>query len=162
MKAKTTLFYQIRIYAKSTCVHIFLQWRYFMCGWKSPTRMFSDMDAMFYIVPGGYLRGPSLKKKWILVDSSFIRGKSVKAELKGPKNDTLAKRWWMLSQRSPSFRTGQLIYFTSCLLYFIHFILCLRQNIFFSFKDAFLSLRVNFSSLPKSKYHRLLFMQNWH
>ena len=47
--AKITFLYQIRIYAKSTCVHalIAMDIFHYMHGWKSLTRMVSDMDAMF-------------------------------------------------------------------------------------------------------------------
>ena len=59
-----------------TCVHalIAMEIFYYMRGWKSPTKMASDIDAMFFcifnlcdvrmriaitfIVPSGYLRGP--------------------------------------------------------------------------------------------------------
>ena len=74
--AKTTILYQFRIYANSTCVHALIAMEIFhhLHGWKSPTRMVSDMDAMFFcifnfrdvrmrifitcIVPRGYFRGP--------------------------------------------------------------------------------------------------------
>ena len=48
--AKTTFLYQIRSYTKSTCVHalIAMEIFHYMRGWKSPTRMVSDMNAMYY------------------------------------------------------------------------------------------------------------------
>ena len=77
--AKTTFLYKIRIYEKSTCVHalIAMEIFHYTRGWNSPTRMVSDMDAMFScifnlcdvrmriaitcIVPRCYLRGPPYK-----------------------------------------------------------------------------------------------------
>ena len=74
--AKTTFLYQIRIYAKSIYVHalIAMEIFHYMRGWKTPTRMVSDMDAISTcifnlcdvllriaitcIVLRGYLRGP--------------------------------------------------------------------------------------------------------
>ena len=70
------LSYQFRIYAKSTCIHALNAMKIFhyIHGWKSPTRMVSDMDAMCScifnfcdarmriaitcVVPRGYFRGP--------------------------------------------------------------------------------------------------------
>ena len=94
--AKTTFLYQIRIYAKSTCVLA-----------TSPTRRVSDINAMFCcifnlcdvrmriaitcIVPGA--TSEVLLKKKSVSGGSFIRGKSVQEELscRRPKNIPLRK-----------------------------------------------------------------------
>ena len=91
--AKTIFLYQIRIYAKSTCVHALIAMEIF--HYKSPTRLVSDMDAMSFCILNlcdvcmriaitffcpGATWGVLLKMKSVS-GGSFIRGKSVKGAL---------------------------------------------------------------------------------